>query len=68
MRRGGAILALLLVGVLTACNPSPEAGRQRGGGPGADVGNRNPEVQMHGRTNPNYRTPLSGRAIEATHP
>ena len=36
-------LSLLL---LTAC--SPEASRTRGGGPGADVGNRGASVQLHG--------------------
>jgi hypothetical protein len=34
-----SMLMLLLVAVLTACS-SPEDGRARGGGPGADVGNR----------------------------
>jgi hypothetical protein len=32
-------VALLLATVLTACS-SPEDGRARGGGPGADVGNK----------------------------
>jgi hypothetical protein len=34
-----SMLMLLLVAVLAACS-SPEDGRARGGGPGADVGNR----------------------------
>jgi hypothetical protein len=33
-----SLLVLLLVAVLAACS-SPEDGRARGGGPGADVGN-----------------------------
>jgi hypothetical protein len=32
---------------LTACVPSPEAGRIRGGGPGADPGNHGAVVEMH---------------------
>jgi hypothetical protein len=32
-------VTLLLAAVLTACS-SPEDGRARGGGPGADVGNK----------------------------
>jgi hypothetical protein len=46
----------LLLGV--AC--SPEAERVRGGGPGADIGNRVPPAQMHGdrtRNNPDFRVP-----------
>lgn len=42
-RRVGAIL---LVAVLGGC-VSPEARRERGGGAGADVGNRGTVVQMH---------------------
>jgi hypothetical protein len=34
-----SLLVLLLVAVLTACS-SPEDGRARGGGPGADAGNK----------------------------
>lgn len=48
---------VLLVGglLLSAC--SPEATRTRGGGPGADIGNRPTVVNIHGRTDPYYETP-----------
>ena len=39
-----AILAALVVG--TAC-ARPEAERVRGGGPGADIGNRDGKIEMH---------------------
>jgi hypothetical protein len=49
---------------LTACT-SPETGRSRGGGPGADVGNRTKIVQMHEGSKPFERTP---KIISAKHP
>lgn len=48
----GGLLAL----ALAACN-SPEATRTRGGGPGADVGNRSPVVDMHQGARPYFQTP-----------
>jgi hypothetical protein len=54
---GLAALALLAA----AC--SPEAGRTQGGGPGADVGNRTPSVDVHGPTDPYYQTPALGPAL-----
>lgn len=52
------LLVLFTVG-FTGC--SPEAQRTRGGGPGADVGNRGATVQLHGDVPPAqrmfYRTP-----------
>lgn len=48
---GLAALALLAA----AC--SPEASRTQGGGPGADVGNRTPSVDLHGQTDMYYHTP-----------
>ena len=56
-------LFLVLTG-LTACT-SPEATRTRGGGPGADVGNRTKNVRMHEGSFPFWETP---RLIEAEHP
>jgi hypothetical protein len=41
---------------LMACT-SPEAERTRGGGPGADIGNRGPVVHMHEGAQPYYQTP-----------
>jgi hypothetical protein len=40
----------------TACR-SPEAARVRGGGPGADVKNRDPVVQMHAGSRMYFKTP-----------
>ena len=49
-----ALLALCLAGA--AC-VSPEATRTRGGGPGADVGNRRRVVETHEGSDPFWRTP-----------
>ena len=56
-------MSLLLASVLlSGC--SPEASRARSGGPGADVGNRSATVDMHANTNPSYKEPEPGRAIQ----
>jgi hypothetical protein len=61
---------LLLVCVLglAACS-SPEATRTRGGGPGADTGNRAPIVRMHEGSRPYHETPRllpsAGPALES---
>jgi hypothetical protein len=49
------LLAVLIV-ALGACT-SPEAQRTRGGGPGADVGNRDTGVEMHAGAHPYHQTP-----------
>lgn len=36
---------------------SPEVRRMRGGGPGADVGNRSRTVEMHDGSQPFWKTP-----------
>jgi hypothetical protein len=54
-------LGLLLLSAVVAC--SPEATRSRGGGPGADVGNRGATVEIHGKTNTAHDTPAVGRAV-----
>lgn len=54
----------LAVASLAACT-SPEADRVRGGGPGADVGNRGKPVVMHEGSNPYEGTP---RLIPAESP
>lgn len=40
------LLALLAACAIAACAP-PETRRAQGGGPGADIGNRSPVVEMH---------------------
>jgi hypothetical protein len=63
MARGKRVLLLgLLAAALAVGACSPEANRTRGGGPGADVGNRwlPSDVDLHGRSNPFYRTPQLG--------
>jgi hypothetical protein len=54
-------LAGLLVAGLTLAACGPEAGRVRGGGPGADIGNRGATVDLHGEVNPAYRVPTVGK-------
>jgi hypothetical protein len=44
---------------------SPEAARTRGGGPGADVGNRGAVVEIHGTTNPGFDVPAVGKSAKA---
>lgn len=51
-----AIIFLVVLCALAACT-SPETGRPRGGGPGADVGNRSKVVRMHEGADPFYKTP-----------
>jgi hypothetical protein len=56
----------LAAAVAAAC--SPEASRSRGGGPGADVGNRTPSVELHGSRAPDqgfYQTPRVGQGVRA---
>jgi hypothetical protein len=50
------MFGVLLAGATAACE-SPESTRTRGGGPGADVGNRPPVVKMHEGSQPFWRTP-----------
>jgi hypothetical protein len=52
------MLIVLLGGcaALAAC-ASPEATRTRGGGPGADVGNRRQTVNLHEGSDPFWKTP-----------
>src|SRR5690606_12574019 len=49
-----AALIVLFAGVACA---SPEATRERGGGPGADVGNRDVIVEIHQGAEPYHATP-----------
>jgi hypothetical protein len=57
------LLALAMLAVV-GCT-SPEATRQRGGGPGADVGNRDSVVEMHEGSRPYHGTP---RLVEGGQP
>ena len=50
------LIFLAVLCALAAC-ASPETGRSRGGGPGADVGNRTKIVRMHEGADPFYKTP-----------
>lgn len=57
-----AVMAFLLF--VVGCT-SPEATRTRGGGPGADVGNRGSILDMHEGSKPFWKTP---DLIPAKHP
>ena len=49
------MLRVILLTALSFCLvgcASPETGRTRGGGPGADMGNRNKFVEMHEGSQP----------------
>jgi hypothetical protein len=50
------VIAIAAALAVAACE-SPEARRGRGSGPGADVGNRGPTVQMHEGSRPYWETP-----------
>ena len=50
------IAALAALFIVAGCT-SPEANRVRGGGPGADMGNRGDVVRMHAGAEPYYETP-----------
>jgi hypothetical protein len=51
-------LSILLTGVaLVSGCVSPETKRTRGDGPGADVGNRRATVELHGGSDPFWKTP-----------
>jgi hypothetical protein len=53
MRR---VIGVIALAALAACT-SPEATRQRAGGPGADVGNRG-GIELHAGANPYAGTPV----------
>ncbi|HET9986665.1 MAG TPA: hypothetical protein VFQ38_24015 [Longimicrobiales bacterium] len=62
-----ATTLLLLAAALAGCT-SPEAARVRGGGPGADVGNRGPIVSLHLGANPYHDTPCRTTDVKCTGP
>ncbi len=53
--------------LLAACS-SPEAGRTRGGGPGADVRNWEQPVELHAGADPFHETPCVTEPVECTGP
>jgi hypothetical protein len=55
--RSRTFIATLIGGVLLSGCASPEARRTRGGGPGADIGNRSSVVKMHEGSEPFWKTP-----------
>ena len=59
------LVSLTIITVVIAGCTSPEATRSRGGGPGADGGNRGSIVRMHEGSRPFERTP---KIIGAEHP
>ncbi len=59
-RRWIAVPLLPFVLLVVAC--SPEAGRVRSGGPGADIGNHSATTPLHGEGVMFYNTPLEGSA------
>lgn len=58
-RRGAALLGAAYVIASSVACASPEARRTRGGGPGADPGNRRAAVQLHAGADPYYGTPCA---------
>jgi hypothetical protein len=48
---------LLAIAAMAACG-SPEAARQRGGGPGGDTNNRPAQVRMHEGSRQYWETPV----------
>jgi hypothetical protein len=48
---------LMIISAVIAGCTSPETSRSRGGGPGADMGNRSSIVRMHEGSHPYEQTP-----------
>ena len=61
----GQLLLFVAISLCVAGCASPETTRTRGGGPGADIGNRKEIVRMHEGARPFENTP---RIIPAKHP
>ena len=65
--RTRVLTVTLIVGGLIVAGCSPEASRTRGGGRGADPGNRGDTVELHGKRAPGqmyYRTPAVGQGVQ----
>lgn len=52
------VLGVLIAGIALSGCSSPEAVRQRGGGPGGDTNNRPAVVQMHEGSRQYWKTPV----------
>jgi hypothetical protein len=52
-----AVIALLVLMLYLSACASPETTRTRGEGPGADVGNRGKDLEMHEGSRPFWKTP-----------
>lgn len=57
----------VLVGLAAGCTP-PEAARVQGGGPGADLGNRDAVVELHGGSNMYWETPCRATKLQCPGP
>ena len=60
-------LFLASLSLLAGCS-SPETGRTRGGGPGADVKNWEQPVELHAGAEPYHDTPCVTEPVECTGP
>jgi len=65
---GGRVLALALLCLVPAACRSPEAVRARGGGPGADVGNRGAALEFHAGAEPYHQTPCVTGPVRCSGP
>jgi hypothetical protein len=65
--RGLRVTLVAVLLALAACS-SPEATRTRGGGPGADVGNRGSPVELHAGAQPYHKTPCVTDPVECNGP
>jgi len=64
MTRIAVLILLIGCAAVVGC-ASPEATRTRGGGAGADVGNKGPTVKLHEGSDPFWKTP---NRIPGEHP
>jgi len=62
------VAALLPIPLLLGACASPEGSRVRGGGPGADVGNRRAIVEIHKGARPYYESPCATTPVECQGP
>ncbi len=65
---GGRVLRVTLLAVALGACRSPEAVRARGGGPGADVGNRGASLEFHAGAEPYHQTPCVTGPVRCSGP